>query len=43
MNTIILSVAVIVSIIGISVACWSFIQTRNKFYKEFKSRKKKND
>jgi nitrogen fixation-related uncharacterized protein len=41
MNTLIITITVIVAILGISVVLWSIIDTRNKYYNEYVQRKKK--
>lgn len=41
MTTLILTIAVIVGLVGICVAVWSFFNTRNKYYSEYVERKKK--
>lgn len=40
MTIIIISITIIIGIIGIATVVWSFINTRNKFYEEYKSRKR---
>jgi len=40
MTYIIVSITIIIGLIGISTVIWSLINTRNKFYKEYKSRKR---
>ena len=39
-TTIIISLTLIIGIVGISTVAWSIINTRNKFYEEYKSRKR---
>ena len=41
MNTLIIILTILLALAGISVAIWSFIDTRNRFYKEFTTRKRK--
>lgn len=41
MNTIIYILTALAATIGISVVVWSVIDTRNKYYDEYKERKKK--
>lgn len=43
MTEIIYAITGIGALLGISVAIWSFIDTRRKYYEEYKSRKKIND
>ncbi len=38
-TTIIISLTLVIGIVGISTAAWSIVNTRNKFYEEYKSRK----
>lgn len=40
MTNIIVSLTVILALAGISVAVWSLINTRNKYFKEYKDRKR---
>jgi len=39
-TTIIISLTLVIGAVGISVVVWSIINTRNKFYEEYKSRKR---
>lgn len=39
MTTLIISITLIIGLVGIATVIWSFINTRNEFYKEYKSRK----
>ena len=41
MNAIIYIITALAAVLGISVAVWSIIDTRNKYYNEYKERKKK--
>lgn len=40
MTTFIISVTAILTLAGIAVSIWSLISTRNKYYKEYKGRKR---
>lgn len=40
MTTIIVSLTAILALAGVSVAVWSLICTRNKYFKEYKERKR---
>ena len=40
MTSIIILITLIVGLIGVSTVIWSFVNTRNKFYEEYKSRKR---
>lgn len=40
MTTFIISATVILALAGVSVSIWSLISTRNKYYKEYKGRKR---
>lgn len=40
MTAILISATVIIGLIGLSTVMWSFMNTREKFYKEYKSRKR---
>jgi len=39
-TTIIISLTLIVGVVGIATFAWSIINTRNKYYEEYKSRKR---
>ena len=39
-TTIIISLTLIIGVAGIATVAWSIINTRNKYYKEYKSRKR---
>jgi nitrogen fixation-related uncharacterized protein len=39
-TTIIVSLTLVIGVVGIITFTWSIINTRNKFYKEYKSRKR---
>lgn len=41
MNTAIYTLTAIAAVVGICVAIWSIIDTRNKSYQEYKERKNK--
>ena len=40
MTVLVILLTFIIGFIGISIATWSFINTRNKYYAEYKSRKR---
>lgn len=40
MTTIIVSLTAILALAGVSVAVWSLINTRNKYFNEYKERKR---
>lgn len=40
MTTLIISATVILALAGISVSIWSLVSTRNKYFKEYKDRKR---
>lgn len=40
MTTIIVSLTAILALAGVFVAVWSLISTRNKYFKEYKERKR---
>ena len=40
MTTFIISATVILALAGVAVSIWSLISTRNKYYKEYKGRKR---
>lgn len=40
MTMLVISMTLIIGLVGVSTAIWSFINTRNKFYEEYKSRKR---
>lgn len=40
MTTIVVSVTVILTLAGLSVVIWSLITTRDKYFKEYKERKR---
>ncbi len=40
MTIIIISITLILGFVGFSIVIWSFFNTRNKFYEEYKSRKR---
>ena len=40
MTIIIISITMIIGVIGIATVVWSFINTRNKLYEEYKLRKR---
>lgn len=39
-TTIIIALTLVMGFVGISTVVWSIINTRNKFYEEYKERKK---
>lgn len=39
-TTIIISLTLVIGIVGISTVAWSILNTRKKFYEEYKSRKR---
>lgn len=39
-TTIIISLTLVIGVVGISTFTWSIINTRKKFYEEYKSRKR---
>ncbi len=40
MTTFIISATVTLALAGVAVSIWSLISTRNKYYKEYKGRKR---
>jgi len=40
MTALVISITLLIGFIGISTVVWSFINTRNKSYEEYKSRKR---
>lgn len=40
MTTFIISVTAILALAGVAVSIWSLLSTRNKYYKEYKGRKR---
>jgi hypothetical protein len=40
MTTFIISATVILVLAGVAVSIWSLVSTRNKYYKEYKGRKR---
>lgn len=40
MTSIIITITLLLGGVGISIVIWSYVNTRNKFYKEYISRKR---